>query len=100
MQTARRTGNLSFEYGECFTLWRELMPEYEARVDAITRRAEALSLGAYTLGEFNRFYTALLSVCATHEFLCFVWGKRGEVFPFESSVMVRSPQDWIKSYRN
>ena len=96
IQMARRTGILSFEYGECFTLWRELMPEYEARVDAITRRAEALSLGTYTLGEFNRFYAALLAVCSAHEFLCFVWGKRCEAFPFESAVMVRSPQDWIR----
>lgn len=96
IQTARRTGILSFEYGECFTLWRELMPEYEARVDVITRRAEALSLGAYTLGEFNRFYAALLSVCSAHEFLCFVWGTRHEMFPFESAVMVRSPQGWIR----
>jgi len=81
IQTARRTGILSFEYGECFTLWRELMPEYEARVDAITRRAEALSLGAYTLAS---------SIGSTRHCLPFVrlmnssalsGEKRCEVFP-------------------
>lgn len=31
-------------------MWRQLLPEYRERVTALTRRAETLSLGDYTLG--------------------------------------------------
>lgn len=94
LQTSRMTSTLSFEYGDCFTLWRELLPEYQARVGAITRRANALSLGNCTLGDFNQFYAGFLAVCAAHEFLCYAWGRTNGVYPFESAVMVRSAVAW------
>jgi hypothetical protein len=94
LQTARMTSTVSFEYGDSFTLWRELIPEYQARVDAITRRADALSLGSYTLGDFNHFYAGFLAVCAAHEFLCYAWGRNYGVYPFGSAVMVRSLEAW------
>ena len=95
LQTSRMTGRLCFEYGDCFTLWRELIPEYQARLSAITRRATGLSLGEYTLGDFNKFYAAFLAVCAAHEYLCYAWGRFiNRVYPFESAVMVRSAQSW------
>ena len=95
LQTSRMTSTVSFEYGDCFTLWRELIPEYQARLGAITRRADALSLGDYTLGDFNQFYAGFLAMCAAHEFLCYAWGRTYGVYPFESAVMVRSPQAWV-----
>jgi hypothetical protein len=94
LQTSRMTSRVSFEYGDCFTLWRELIPEYQARLGAITRRADALSLGDYTLADFNQFYAGFLAMCSAHEFLCYAWGRTYGVYPFESAVMVRSSQAW------
>jgi len=53
-QTCRKTGMLRFEYNDPWSLWFELVPEYQSRVDAIVRRADSLSLGDYTLGHFKQ----------------------------------------------
>ena len=75
-------------------LWRDLLPEYRSRVNAMSRRNDALSMGDYTLAEFKQFYAAFLAICAGHEFLCFVWGNQVGVFPFGSAVMIRSHNAW------
>jgi hypothetical protein len=88
------TGSLDFEYGDMWALWRELMPEYKDRVMALARRADMLSLGDYTLAEFNAFYVALIVICAAHEHLCFLWARANGVYPIESAVIVRSTDSW------
>ena len=90
-----QTGALSFAYGEPWELWRELLPEYQIRVRALARRADSLSLGEYRLDEFNAFYAALITLCATHDFLCFRWGQMCGLYPVESAVMVRPVSGWI-----
>jgi hypothetical protein len=90
----RRTGTLRFEYDDPWELWLELLPEYQARMTAIVRRADSLSLGDYTLGDFERFYAALLAVCAVHEFLCFTWKQIYGLYPFDSAVLIRSRPRW------
>jgi hypothetical protein len=92
--TCRGTGSLGFEYGDPWPLWRELMPEYKDRVTALARRADTLSLGDYTLAEFNAFYVALIVVCAAHDHLCFLWARANGVYPLESAVIVRSTAAW------
>jgi hypothetical protein len=96
LQNCRKTGALSFEYDDPWDLWTALIPEYRNRVSAIVRRADSLSLGTYTLGEFKQFYSALLSVCATHEFLCFLWTQYG-AYPLDSSVLIRSGHSWAST---
>jgi hypothetical protein len=97
LQGAFMTGYASFLYDDPWTLWRELLPEYQARVSAIGRRTETLSVGTYTLKEFEEFYAALLAVCAAHEFLCFEWGQgSSKIYPVGSVVMVRSHQAWAE----
>ena len=81
LQAARKTGSLRFEYGNPWTLWRGLLPEYQDRVAHINRRANSLSLGSYTLSDFNQFYAAFLAICSAHEFLCFSWGLNHGVYP-------------------
>src|SRR5580700_894376 len=71
----RAVGRQRFTYDDPWQLWAELLPEYQSRLAAISRRNDALSLGDYTLGEFKKFYAALLTVCATQEHLCFAWGR-------------------------
>ena len=83
-----------FDYEDPWTLWLELLPEYQARVTAIARRADPLSLGDYTLSDFNQFYAAFLAICATHEFLCSAWAQNHGAYPLASAVMVRSRQGW------
>ncbi len=74
LRSCLETGARSFSYGDPWDLWRELLPEYQERVNALARRADTLSLGTYRLDEFNAFYAALIAVCAAHDFLCFRWG--------------------------
>lgn len=93
LQGALMTGYTSFKYQEPWTLWRELLPDYQGRVKAMSRRNDALSMGDYTLAEFKQFYAAFLAMCAGHEFLCFAWGKQG-VFPIGSAIMIRSSDAW------
>jgi hypothetical protein len=96
-ELCERAGRYGFDYDAPWDLWLELLPEYRARVAAIVRRAESLSLGDYTLGEFKEFYAALLVVCAAHEFLCFAWQKNYLLYPFDSAVLVRSRLDWTRT---
>ena len=93
-QGCRKTGALRFTYSDPWDLWAALLPEYQDRVSAIVRRAESLSLGTFTLGEFKQFYSALLTVCAAHEYLCFLWGHRHRVYPLDSALLIRSAHYW------
>jgi hypothetical protein len=72
-----------------------MLPEHRARISAQTRRAEALSLGDYSLREFGLVYAALVAVCAAHDFLCFRWGQIARVYPIESAVIVRPEEELI-----
>jgi hypothetical protein len=96
----RPLGSLGFSCNDPWKLWVELLPEYQLRVDAISRRDDALSLGNYTLGEFKKVYAALLAVCATQEHLCFAWGRNTKIYPHESVVMIRSLEEWSKIVSN
>jgi hypothetical protein len=94
MQTCRKTGMRRFEYEIPWELWRRLLPEYKAKVDATARRPDTLCLGDYSLGEFKEFYAALLAVCAAHEFLCFEWGRHYGEYPLDSAVLIYSRTKW------
>jgi hypothetical protein len=91
----KQDGHLGFSYQDPWDLWRELEREYYVRVEAMFRRKDTLSLGLYTLGEFKKFYSAFLAVCAAHEFLCFSWAKNYASYPFDSAVLVRSRSNWV-----
>lgn len=95
LDRALQTGRLSFEYGDAWDLWLEMLPEYRVRISSQTRRAEALSLGDYSLGEFSLVYAALVAVCAAHDFLCFRWGQIARAYPIESAVIVRPEAELI-----
>jgi len=95
LRPARKTGLLRFEYNTAWQLWNELLPEYQARMNGIVRRADSLSLGNYTMSDFKRFYAALLAVCAAHEFLCFAWGRDNGTYPCDSAVMIHSRSRWM-----
>jgi len=99
-EVCRKTGMLRFEYDDPWELWLELLPEYQARVAAIVRRSDALSLGNYTLSDFKQFYAAFLAVCATHEFLCFAWHKNYRLYPFDSAVLIRTAPSWAAILSN
>ncbi len=94
LQNCQKTGVLRFEYDDPWDLWLALLPQYKDRVSGIVRRAESLSLGTFTLGEFKQFYSALLSICAAHEYLCFLWGVRHGGYPIDSSLIIRSGHTW------
>ena len=94
LQSALMTGFASFQYEDPWTLWRELLPDYRGRVNAIARRNDALSLGGYTLAEFKQFYVAFLAICAAHEYLCYAWGQERQQYPLGSAIMIRSNRAW------
>ena len=90
----RKSGFLS--YDPPLELWAYVLPQYLERVDKIVRRSSDLILGGYDLGEFRRFYAALSTIAATHEYLCFIWGQKHRKYPSNSAVIVRLRHDWIK----
>jgi hypothetical protein len=94
LQNCEKTGAVRFEYDDPWDLWFALLPQYKDRVSDIVRRAESLSLGTFTLREFKQFYSALLSICAAHEYLCFLWGFRHSGYPLDSSLLIRSCHNW------
>jgi hypothetical protein len=98
--SCRPLGTFGFSCNDPWKLWTQLLPEYQLRVDAISRRDDALSLGDYTLGEFKKVYAALLAVCATQEHICFAWGRNTKIYPNESIVMIRSHEEWSKILSN
>jgi hypothetical protein len=65
-------------------------------MEQIMRRGEDLDLGPYTLGTFKCFYAALQSICAIHDYLCFLWGQRAGTYPIESAVLVKKRDEWIE----
>lgn len=97
LESCQEKGSLRLEYSDPWDLWFALLPEYRERVSGIVRRADALSLGSFTLGEFKQFYSALLSVCAAHEFLCFLRHNRGGRYPLDSCLLVRSSDSWTST---
>ena len=66
-------GSLGFDNDDPWELWRQLLAEYGDRVKALARRADTLSLGDYTLAEFNLVFAAVIAICAAHDHLCFLW---------------------------
>lgn len=94
LDSAMRDGQYRFRYADPWDLWEVLLPEYQGRLSGITRRSDSLSLGSYTLGEFNRFYGALLAVAAAHEHLCWLWERRHSEFPIKSAVLVWNRPHW------
>jgi hypothetical protein len=98
LDSAVREGQYRFRYADPWDLWEELLPEYRARVSGIARRSDSLSLGSYTLGEFNRFYAAVLAVGAAHEHLCWLWGQRQSEFPIRSAVLVWNRSRWTSVF--
>jgi hypothetical protein len=75
LNECRQTGLYSFRHADLRPAWREILPEYRERVNALARRTGNLLLGDYPLEEFNSFYAALLTICAAHDFICFRWGR-------------------------
>jgi hypothetical protein len=93
-QTCRKIGAARFEYDDPWDLWFALLSEYEARMDGIVRRAEFLSLGEFTIRDFKKFYAALMTICAAHEYLCFLWEKQNNIYPTDSAILIRSEEKW------
>jgi len=98
LDSAVREGHDRFRYTDPWDLWEELLPEYQARVSGIARRSDSLSPGSYTLGEFNRFYAAVLAVGAAHEHLCWSWGQRQSEFPIKSAVLIWNRPRWTSVF--
>jgi hypothetical protein len=96
LKGARAVGALGFHYEPHDKLARRTFSAYERRMEQIMRRSEGTSLGPYTLGTFKRFYAALQSICAIHDFLCFRWTELTRSYPIESAVLLKRQQEWIQ----
>jgi hypothetical protein len=95
LQTCKKTGRYGFAYEPPTNYYQFLRGFYEASLDSQCRRNESLDLGCYTLKDFKRFYSALLSVCSVHEVLCYWWGL-GQGYPINSAVIVRKRKNWVE----
>jgi len=97
LESCRPKGRGMFLCPAPIELWCALKPEYSARMDALFRRDDSISLGSYSLGEFKAVYTALLAISAAHEHLCFRWGQLHQEYPINSAVLVKPPYRWAQS---
>jgi hypothetical protein len=86
----------SFSYGPPTRLFRQLFDRYYDASGSQFRRDDALILGAYTLGIFRKFYSALLAICSVHEHACFLRAQLTKAYPVNSAVMVWKREDWIR----
>lgn len=95
MDTAKATNALGFDYTVSPGLWNALLGDGTVRIRLACRRPLTLSMGSYSLDDFNKFYVALLAVCGAHDHLCFSWGMGLGTYPLESAVLVRSVEHWV-----
>lgn len=96
LDAARPEGQRAFKYDHSYELASGTYRKYTKRMGQIMRRNENLDLGVYTLGTFKKFYAALQSICAIHDFLCFRWGQRTATYPIESAVLMKKREEWIR----
>jgi hypothetical protein len=95
MDRCRPNGALRFTCDDLRNVWRSLLPEYQQRVGAVSRRPGALAIGPCVLDEFNAFYAALLAVAAANDFLCYQWRLATSVYPLESAVLSWPIAEWV-----
>jgi hypothetical protein len=95
LDTCQRNGKLGFFYPNPFTLYGSLFKKYLAILLTTFRRDLSISVGSYTLGDFSRFYAALLAVCAVHEHLCHLW-SRSHDYPLNAAVLVKERRFWVR----
>lgn len=95
LEACRPNGPWGFSYPEPLGYYEFLSPFYEQSLASAFRREDSLSLGTYTLGMFKSLYVALLTICATHEILCFGWGKQRGKYPLNSAVIVKEFEEWV-----
>ncbi|MGH9515926.1 MAG: hypothetical protein ACRD3P_09650 [Terriglobales bacterium] len=68
----------------------------QAPILTVFRRHSSLDLGGYTLGDFQRFYLALVSIMSTHEHLCLLWDDNPQRLPFDCCVLVHGSNEWVR----
>jgi len=95
--SCRHLGPFTMAYDDPFELWAALLPQCLDRLRSVTRRSGTLSLGDYSLDDFNHFFAALLSVCAAHDLLCFRWSIGVGVYPLASAVLCRPRNAWVQT---
>jgi hypothetical protein len=96
LNEARPVGQRGFRYEHSYELASRTSRKYKQRLEQLMRRDENLDLGLYTFGTFKSFYAALQGICAIHEFLCFLWGRRTGTYPIASAVLVKKRDAWIR----
>lgn len=92
-----RKGHLSIRVKRLHDLYAGAYAAYyssQTPILAVFRRHSSLDLGGYTLGEFQRFYLAMVSIMSTHEHLCLLWDDHPQRFPFDCCVLVHGSNEW------
>lgn len=97
LASCRHVGPFSMAYNDPVALWMAFLPQCLDRLRHVTRRSGTLSLGDYSLADFNHFFAALLSICATHDLLCFRWSISVGVYPLASAVLCRPRDAWVQT---
>lgn len=95
LNDAVATDPYGFRYDHSYELARRTYNGYARLFEQELRRSEQISLGAYSLGEYKRFYTAIKALSAIHDYLCFRWMTAGHPYPCSSAVMVKARHEWI-----
>jgi hypothetical protein len=76
-------------------LYLEVLPWFREATGKLVRRHDQISLGQYTIGQIRAFWPALQSICAVHDYLCFIASLQHE-FPVNSAVLSKTVTQWIE----
>jgi hypothetical protein len=74
-------------------LHRAMYRSHGQRTSAMIRWNPVTTIGAYTLDDFRRFYSALNAVAGTHEYLCYLWSEEHGL-PLDSLVLFNHRARW------
>jgi hypothetical protein len=89
------SGDSKIVYPEPISLYQSLLPSYVDRTNSMFRRSDAIDLGPYTIEDLKRGYSALTTIFAAHEDICYRFSLRQE-YPVNSCVMMRKQDEWAR----
>jgi hypothetical protein len=72
-----------------------MFPWFRSESENLVRHRDDLDLGGYSIRHVKGFVGALQTVCAVHDYLCYLAAHKRHDFPVNSAVLVKRRSEWI-----
>lgn len=76
-------------------LYAEMFPWFQSQSEDLVRYSDDIDMGAYSMRHVKGFVGALQTVCAVHDYLCYLAANKRRDFPVNSAVLAKSKAQWI-----